>query len=515
MRAAIIADVLVRPPFNHEVKVLPLQENLKFEHILLDKVDLVIFSKLTIDCSFMFNILHQKGIPIVLDICDNVLLPAFKFYSNYQRAFPYCSGVTTTVAPLKRLLAANTKKPVWLIPDVQEGDRVPPSEVMLDKKELNVLWFGQSYHLNNLINSLEEFKSFNFVINLTIITLFGDAESEKKFYDQMQSKISGSLKIKTIEWSLDKQLSELKKSDFTIIPSEDTEFNHMKSPNRLMTSLWNGKPVVAYPLDSYLEFKDEAILHLSIAEGIKELLVINNQELIDRITRAQVKIEERYSPFVIAKLWEKCFEEIIGLIRLNLGCGDKILPGYTNVDLVQERANKKPDIICDVRKLKVFRDDYADEILSVHVIEHFYYWEASDLIKEWVRVLKPGGKMIIECPNILTACEEVLKNPIEAVKPGQTGQRTMWVFYGDPSWKDPLMCHKWLYSPQSLAELMAQCGLVNIQQEPAQFKLREPRDMRLVGYKTSKINSPIKRTKVQSFGLISLLKSAWGNNRKL
>ncbi len=35
----------------------------------------------------------------------------------------------------------------------------------------------------------------------------------------------------------------------------------------------------------------------------------------------------------------------------------------------------------------------------------------------------------------------------------------------------------------SLAELMRAVGLVNVRQEPAQYKMREPRDMRLVGIK--------------------------------
>jgi hypothetical protein len=43
------------------------------------------------------------------------------------------------------------------------------------------------------------------------------------------------------------------------------------------------------------------------------------------------------------------------------------------------------------------------------------------------------------------------------------------------------MVHRWGYTPRSLAQVMAQAGLVNIRQEPAQFKLREPRDMRIVG----------------------------------
>ena len=66
---------------------------------------------------------------------------------------------------------------------------------------------------------------------------------------------------------------------------------------------------------------------------------------------------------------------------------------------------------CDIRNLEVFEDNSAEEILSVHVIEHFYYWEVADVLKEWVRVLKPGGRMIIECPNLLSACQEVLNNP--------------------------------------------------------------------------------------------------------
>jgi len=170
-------------------------------------------------------------------------------------------------------------------------------------------------------------------------------------------------------------------------------------------------------------------------------------------------------------------------IKLNLGCGDKILPDYVNVDVVQERAGKQPDVICDVRKLDKFVDDYADEILAVHVVEHFWRWEVVDILKEWVRVLRPGARLVLECPNLQSACEEFLRNPDAGSLPGQEGQRTMWVFYGDPAWRDPLMIHRWGYTPLSLARVMHEAGLVQLQQEPAQFKLREPRDMRITGVK--------------------------------
>ncbi len=169
--------------------------------------------------------------------------------------------------------------------------------------------------------------------------------------------------------------------------------------------------------------------------------------------------------------------------KLNLGCGDKILPGYINVDVVDSRRGFKPDVICDLHRLTPFEDASVDEILSVHVIEHFWRWEVLDVLREWVRVLKPGGAMILECPNLLAAAAELLEDPEGRSGPGPEGQRTMWVLYGDPAWKDPYMIHRWAYTPASLADLMREAGLVNVRQEPAQFKLREPRDMRIVGEK--------------------------------
>jgi SAM-dependent methyltransferase len=170
-------------------------------------------------------------------------------------------------------------------------------------------------------------------------------------------------------------------------------------------------------------------------------------------------------------------------LALNLGCGDKILPGYVNVDVVSARAGNPPDVVCDIRRLEPFPDGCADEVLAVHVIEHVWRWEVAQVLAEWMRVLRPGGRIVLECPNLLSACEAMLRDPAQAAGPGEEGQRTMWVFYGDPAWRDPLMCHRWAYTPQSLAQVMREAGLAGVRQEPAQFKLREPRDMRLVGEK--------------------------------
>ena len=58
-------------------------------------------------------------------------------------------------------------------------------------------------------------------------------------------------------------------------------------------------------------------------------------------------------------------------VRLNLGCGDKILPGYVNIDAVSSRAGKQPDVNADIRDLSKIKSHIADEVLAVSVIEHF------------------------------------------------------------------------------------------------------------------------------------------------
>lgn len=167
-------------------------------------------------------------------------------------------------------------------------------------------------------------------------------------------------------------------------------------------------------------------------------------------------------------------------MKLNICCGNKILDGYVNVD-VQTYNGVKPDVFADARRLP-FADGSADEVLVVHAIEHFYRWELETVLAEWLRVLKPGGKLILECPNLLEACRMYVEahqtDPVAI-----NDQVTMWPLYGDPRWKDPLMVHHWGYSPTTLAGVLREASFKDVKQEPAEFKLKEPRDMRITGVK--------------------------------
>lgn len=86
-------------------------------------------------------------------------------------------------------------------------------------------------------------------------------------------------------------------------------------------------------------------------------------------------------------------------IKLNLGSGGIDYPGYLSVDLYDQRAL----IHMDITKLD-FDDGSVSEILASHVFEHLNPYHALDILKDWRRVLKPGGKLVMEMPDLEKLC---------------------------------------------------------------------------------------------------------------
>lgn len=81
--------------------------------------------------------------------------------------------------------------------------------------------------------------------------------------------------------------------------------------------------------------------------------------------------------------------------KLNLGAGEDKKEGYINVDW-NELA--KPDVKHDLNKLPYpFDDSTFDEIFTSHILEHLD--KPFLIMKEFHRLLKPGGKLILKVPH--------------------------------------------------------------------------------------------------------------------
>lgn len=64
------------------------------------------------------------------------------------------------------------------------------------------------------------------------------------------------------------------------------------------------------------------------------------------------------------------------------------------------------DHVGNAKDLSTFATDSLEEIYASHVLEHFdYAGEIEDVLREWYRVLKPGGKLFVSVPDLETLAQ--------------------------------------------------------------------------------------------------------------
>lgn len=62
--------------------------------------------------------------------------------------------------------------------------------------------------------------------------------------------------------------------------------------------------------------------------------------------------------------------------------------------------NNTVDHVGDGGNLYKFEDNTFDKMYASHVLEHFDHLKINDVLKEWYRVLKPGGMIYISVPDV-------------------------------------------------------------------------------------------------------------------
>jgi GT2 family glycosyltransferase len=151
-------------------------------------------------------------------------------------------------------------------------------------------------------------------------------------------------------------------------------------------------------------------------------------------------------------------------IRLNIGSGGIEYKGYLSLDLHDRRAT----IIMDATKLD-FEENSVSEILALHIFEHLNPYKCLDILKGWFKVLKPGGKLVMEMPDIEMLCKRFVT--------ASTGERygILNAVYGsvnttgegEPS--DITSPHLYGWWPQSLWDHLTNAGFVNVVFGPEKF----------------------------------------------
>lgn len=86
-------------------------------------------------------------------------------------------------------------------------------------------------------------------------------------------------------------------------------------------------------------------------------------------------------------------------MKLNLGCGDKKLDGYINVD---SSHKCKPDYVWDVCNIPYPKEwtKNVERIEADNLVEHLPREQFIPVMNEWHRILKEGGVLWIKSPAI-------------------------------------------------------------------------------------------------------------------
>ncbi|MGH8019348.1 MAG: methyltransferase domain-containing protein [Opitutaceae bacterium] len=160
--------------------------------------------------------------------------------------------------------------------------------------------------------------------------------------------------------------------------------------------------------------------------------------------------------------------------RVNLGSGTVSKPGFISVDADPDVC---PDVVAPATKLP-FENDSVDVIEACHLIEHLLPWDVETAVKEWLRVLKPGGHVVVECPDLgkavrwLSAHKDFSAFASRGLRP----------LFGEVAGENAYMTHRWGFTPETLAYLFSHYGFDPVKIEKARAHVPD-RDLRAVAFK--------------------------------
>jgi SAM-dependent methyltransferase len=189
----------------------------------------------------------------------------------------------------------------------------------------------------------------------------------------------------------------------------------------------------------------------------------------------------------------------VDMPKLALGVGVQgnryKLAGWITIDAKQLR-NQHVDYVQVVPPLPeevMEMVDVFDVVEGMHFWEHLYIWQAKQLAKEIHQILKPGGKLILELPNLAKVFEyqagvkDIPKIPSRPPMYEPDPRFGLWAIYGaqdDPKWTGNIFqAHKWGYTPETITEQLKAAGFSRVDIKRATTRLPDVRDMRVEAYK--------------------------------
>ncbi len=205
--------------------------------------EVLILQKVYVGVDYHF-IEHFKGIKI-LDIADPDWLEGMLI----KRTIDAVDAITCPTDALANFIQQMTDKPVVVIPDRYDLEKVPKRPRTHTKPAKNVVWFGYRHNAETLKPAMQLIDALD--LNLTVIS--NDDPLAWQWMPRIRSEPFRNDRYTYVKYDEETVYAELKKADFAVLPRGNRAVDHFKSNNRTTKALLAGLPV-AFTADDIREF---------------------------------------------------------------------------------------------------------------------------------------------------------------------------------------------------------------------------------------------------------------------
>ena len=139
---------------------------------------------------------------------------------------------------------------------------------------------------------------------------------------------------------------------------------------------------------------------------------------------------------------------------------------FLNVDIV---PLPQVDLVFDIRKRFPMEDSVIEEIVSSATLEHFRKPDNMHILKEFFRVLQPGGTLRVCTPDI----EAIARALLEGEDLDRVNQHFFGKYKSDQT--EDYDLHRWMFPAGAMIETLHHIGFVHAKQIPNDLGLHDPK----------------------------------------